>query len=244
MSASRRNPEITNCRDMFQTDVSCLLGAESYRPSDSQDHYHILWSRGFITVFTKACHSSPSSKNRWSSRSFFHSVSSKYILLSRSGWSISFRFYNQKPLFCPVRATCPANLILILLITRVVWWRTEHKKLVLMYFSPLSGHFLFVCRVPCFLKHPVFKLRPSRCLCDRASLQYNDVNNQQDATTFSFINLFNSAPHVSGYKFAHPQEHFLTVYTDFGKMRRHCCRSVPRLRWNWHSISTCIATLY
>ena len=46
--------------------------------------------------------------------------------------------------------------------------------------------------------------------------QYNGVNNQQDATTFSFINLFKSAQHVSGDKFAHPQEHFLTVYTDFG----------------------------
>jgi len=39
-----------------------------------------------------------------------------------------------------------------------------------------------------------------------------DVNNQQDATTFSFINLFKSALHVSGDKFAHPQEHFLTLY--------------------------------
>ena len=62
--------------------------------------------------------------------------------------------------------------------------------------------------------------------------QYNDVNNQQDTTTFSFINLFNSALHVSGDKFAHPQEHFLTVYTAFGIMHRHCCRPVPRLRWN------------
>ena len=44
-------------------------------------------------------------------------------------------------------------------------------------------------------------------------LRYNDVNIQQGATTFSFINLFNSALHVSGDKFAHPQEHFLTVYT-------------------------------
>ena len=41
----------------------------------------------------------------------------------------------------------------------------------------------------------------------------NDVNNQQYTTTFSFINLFNSALHVSGDKFAHPQEQFLTVYT-------------------------------
>ena len=47
---------------------------------------------------------------------------------------------------------------------------------------------------------------------------YNDINNQQDATTFAFINLFKSAQHVSGDKFAHPQEHFLTVYTAFGTM--------------------------
>jgi len=43
--------------------------------------------------------------------------------------------------------------------------------------------------------------------------QYNDVSNQQDATTFSFINLFKSARHVSGDKFVHPQEHSLTIYT-------------------------------
>ena len=51
---------------------------------------------------------------------------------------------------------------------------------------------------------------------------YNDVNNQQDATAFSFIKLFNSTLHVSGDKFAHPQEHFLTVYTACGTMHRHC----------------------
>ena len=53
---------------------------------------------------------------------------------------------------------------------------------------------------------------------------YNDINNQQDATTVSFINLFNSALHVSGDKFAHPQEHFLSVYAAFGTMHRHWCR--------------------
>ena len=37
---------------------------------------------------------------------------------------------------------------------------------------------------------------------------------------FSFINPFKSAKHVSGDKFAHPHEHFLTVYTAFGTM--HC----------------------
>ena len=34
------------------------------------------------------------------------------------------------------------------------------------------------------------------------------------------INLFKSALHDSGDKFAHPQEHFLTVYTAFGTT--HC----------------------
>ena len=57
-------------------------------------------------------------------------------------------------------------------------------------------------------------------------LLYNDVNNQQYATTFSFINLFTSALHVSGDKFAHPQEHFLTVYTDFGTMHWSAAVSV------------------
>jgi len=45
------------------------------------------------------------------------------------------------------------------------------------------------------------------------AVNYNDVNNQQGATTFSFINLFNSVLHVSGDKFAHPQEHVLTIHS-------------------------------
>ena len=35
----------------------------------------------------------------------------------------------------------------------------------------------------------------------------NPTNNQRYVTTFSFINHFKSALHVSGDKFAHPQEH-------------------------------------
>jgi hypothetical protein len=70
----------------------------------------------------------------------------------------------------------------------------------------------------------------------------NNVNKQQDATTFSFINLFKSAHRVSGDKFAHPQEHFLTVYTAFGTTHRLCCRPVSRLSWNWNS-SISIAAL-
>ena len=34
-----------------------------------------------------------------------------------------------------------------------------------------------------------------------------------------FIDLFKSALHVSGDKFAHPQEHVLTVRTTFGTVR-------------------------
>ena len=58
---------------------------------------------------------------------------------------------------------------------------------------------------------------------------YYDVSNQQDATTFSFISLFitllKSALRVSGDKFAPIlRSTFLTVYTAFGTMHRHCCR--------------------
>ena len=42
-----------------------------------------------------------------------------------------------------------------------------------------------------------------------------DLGNQQDATTFSFINPLKSALHVSGDKFAHPQEHFFDCIYDF-----------------------------
>jgi len=41
-----------------------------------------------------------------------------------------------------------------------------------------------------------------------------------------FIDLLKSVLRVSGDKFAHPQEQFLTVYTAFGTMRRYCCRPV------------------
>ena len=68
------------------------------------------------------------------------------------------------------------------------------------------------------LRFQIKKLQDVLDVCLTAHHQYNDVNNQQDATTFSFINLFKSALHVSGDKFAHPQEHFLTVYTAFGTM--------------------------
>ena len=60
------------------------------------------------------------------------------------------------------------------------------------------------------------------------NIHFNDVNNQQEATTFSFINLFKSALQVSGDKFAHPQEQFwlyielLVQCTDTAADRCHC----------------------
>ena len=59
----------------------------------------------------------------------------------------------------------------------------------------------------------------------------NDVSNQQDATTFSFTNIFKSALHVSGDKFAHPQEHFLTVYT--------ACRADLKILMNEKFVVSC-----
>ena len=42
-----------------------------------------------------------------------------------------------------------------------------------------------------------------------------NLRNEQDATIFSFINLFKSALHVSGDKFVHPLEHFFDCIYSF-----------------------------
>jgi len=59
-----------------------------------------------------------------------------------------------------------------------------------------------------------------------------------------FIDLFKSALHVSGDKLAHPQEHFLTVYTSFGTMHRYCCRPATRLSLVGSSIGALYQKLY
>ena len=66
-----------------------------------------------------------------------------------------------------------------------------------------------------------------------------------------FINLFKSALSVSRDKLAHPQKHFLTVYTAFGTMHRYRCtvpkavHTVKKCSWGWASLSpeTCRAYL-
>jgi len=64
-----------------------------------------------------------------------------------------------------------------------------------------------------------------RCAILPTLRRNNDVNNNK-TQKFSFIDLFESALHVSGDKPVHLQEHFLTVYTAFGSMHRYCCRPV------------------
>ena len=48
-------------------------------------------------------------------------------------------------------------------------------------------------------------------------------------SNFSFINLFKSALHVSEDKFAHPEGHFLTVYTAFGTVHYNCSALYQKL---------------
>jgi len=60
---------------------------------------------------------------------------------------------------------------------------------------------------------------------------------------FRSLIFFNLALQVSGDKFAHPQEHVLTVYTVFGKIHRQCCRPVPLHRLaavSVHCTKSCI----
>ena len=57
---------------------------------------------------------------------------------------------------------------------------------------------------------------------------------------FSFINLFKSGQHVSGDKFAHPQEHFLTLYTASGTRHRLSCRPAPQFYLNCRQQCRCI----
>ena len=68
---------------------------------------------------------------------------------------------------------------------------------------------------------------------------YNYVNNQQDTTTFSFINLFNSALHVSGDKFAHPQEHFKKWSWGWANLSPEICRAEIKRLINEKVVAYC-----
>jgi len=83
------------------------------------------------------------------------------------------------------------------------------------YWPPRARLPLSLCMIGPIEHSPVW----TWCSCDHTSLVQR-CKQPEDVTAFSFINLFISAHHVSGDKFAHTQEHFLTVYTAFGTM--HC----------------------
>jgi len=51
---------------------------------------------------------------------------------------------------------------------------------------------------------------------------YSDINNQLDAKITIYWR-FQSAQHVSGDNFVHPQEH-LAMFTAYGTVHRRCCR--------------------
>ena len=70
-------------------------------------------------------------------------------------------------------------------------------------------------------------------VCMTVHHSYNNVDNQLDAT-ITVYQQFQSAQHVSGDGFAHPQEHW-TVFKACGIMHPRCCRPVVWMRWNWRS---------
>ena len=77
---------------------------------------------------------------------------------------------------------------------------------------PSSGTFFFILVwVYSLLLFGVYELD----ICVTVRHWYNDVSNQQNATNFSFINLFKSALYVLGDKFAHHQEHFFDCIYSF-----------------------------
>jgi len=56
-----------------------------------------------------------------------------------------------------------------------------------------------------------------------------------------FIDLFESALHVSGDKLAHLQEHFMTVYKALVcTMHRHCCRTLTLLTLYYRERIFCV----
>ena len=85
---------------------------------------------------------------------------------------------------------------------------------------PMLSMYLYFCLSVCLSSDSVKTWREEKL--------NRDVSNQQDVTTFSFINLLNQRYMFSGDKFAHPQEHFLTIRAALDTMHWHCCRPVPR----------------
>ena len=65
-------------------------------------------------------------------------------------------------------------------------------------------------------------------VCVTVHHQYNDVSNQKDVRTFSLIIFWNQPYMFRATNSSILRSTFLTVYTAFGIMHRHCWRPVPR----------------
>ena len=71
--------------------------------------------------------------------------------------------------------------------------------------------------------------------CENKAYKCNDVNNQQDATTFSLL-IFLNQPYMFRATNSPILRSTFWLYTAFGT-HRHCCRPVPRLSWGWANLS-------
>jgi hypothetical protein len=90
----------------------------------------IVWNRKFITALTKICYLSLSWARAIQSMlphpTSWRSVFNIILLCTHrsSTWSLSLKSLHQTlyaPLRSPIRATCPAHLILLFLITRIIF---------------------------------------------------------------------------------------------------------------------------
>ena len=133
---------------------------EANRFSASQEIPHIWWNPKFITAFTSARHLSLSSATSIQAiPSHPPSLRSILILFSHlrlglpsgpfpSGFHIKILY---TPLFSPIRATCPAHLILIDFITRTMLGEQYDFTITFLKYQ--------------VLKLPVFITLACRCIC-------------------------------------------------------------------------------